>query len=277
MNIINKRTKELIKMALEEDHIENDITTNSLFPEYRKAKAIVIAKSDGILCGLDIFKEVFLTIGKEVNFKTDFKDGDEFKKGDIIIEMEGDVRIILKGERTALDFLGHLSGIATKTHSLVKKTGGRIKVLDTRKTTPGFRELEKYAVKTGGGYNHRMNLEEMAMLKENHLIFFNSIKDAVDRIRKRSKDIKIEVEVKNLKEFKEVLSLEVDRIMLDNFSLEDIREAVKINGGRRELEISGGVNESNIEEYSLTGADYVSSGALTHSFKNSDFSLLIKK
>ncbi len=277
MNIINKRTKELIKMALEEDHIENDITTNSLFPEYRKAKAIVIAKSDGILCGLDIFKEVFLTIGKEINFKTDFKDGDEFKKGDIIIEMEGDVRIILKGERTALDFLGHLSGIATKTHSLVKKTGGRIKVLDTRKTTPGFRELEKYAVKTGGGYNHRMNLEEMAMLKENHLIFFNSIKDAVDRIRKRSKDIKIEVEVKNLKEFKEVLSLEVDRIMLDNFSLEDIREAVKINGGRRELEISGGVNESNIEEYSLTGADYVSSGALTHSFKNSDFSLLIKK
>lgn len=277
MNIINKRTKELIKMALEEDHIENDITTNSLFPEYRKAKAIVIAKSDGILCGLDIFKEVFLTIGKEINFKTDFKDGDEFKKGDIIIEMEGDVRIILKGERTALDFLGHLSGIATKTHSLVKKTGGRIKVLDTRKTTPGFRELEKYAVKTGGGYNHRMNLEEMAMLKENHLIFFNSIKDAVDRIRKRSKDIKIEVEVKNLKEFKEVLSLEVDRIMLDNFSLEDIREAVKINGGRRELEISGGVNESNIEEYSLTGADYVSSGALTHSFKNSDFSLLIKQ
>ncbi len=277
MNIINKRTKELIKMALEEDHIENDITTNSLFPEYRKAKAIVIAKSNGILCGLDIFKEVFLTIGKEIKFKTNFKDGDEFKKGDTIIEIEGDIRIILKGERTALDFLGHLSGIATKTHSLVKKTGGRIKVLDTRKTTPGFRELEKYAVKIGGGYNHRMNLEEMAMLKENHLIFFKSIKDAVDRLRKRSKDIKIEVEVKNLKEFKEVLNLEVDRIMLDNFSLEDIREAVKINGGRRELEISGGVNESNIEEYSLTGADYVSSGALTHSFKNSDFSLLIKK
>ncbi len=277
MNIINKRTKELIRMALEEDHIENDITTNSLFPEYRKAEAIVMAKSDGILCGLDIFKEVFLTIGKDIKFKTKFKDGDEFKKGDTIIEIEGDVRIILKGERTALDFLGHLSGIATKTNSLVKKTEGRIKVLDTRKTTPGFRHLEKYAVKTGGGHNHRMNLEEMAMLKENHLIFFNSIKEAVDRIRKRSKDIKIEVEVKNLKEFKEVLNLKVDRIMLDNFSLEDIREAVKINGGRRELEISGGVNESNIEEYSLTGADYVSSGALTHSFKNSDFSLLIKK
>lgn len=277
MNIINKRTKELIRMALEEDHIENDITTNSLFPEYKKSKAIVIAKSNGILCGLEIFKEVFLTIGKQIMFKTDFKDGDEFKKGDTIIELEGDVRIILKGERTALDFLGHLSGIATKTHSLVKKTGGKIKVLDTRKTTPGFRELEKYAVKTGGGYNHRMNLEEMSMLKENHLIFFNSVKEAVDRIREKSSNVKIEVEVKNLKEFKEVLNLNVDRIMLDNFSLEDIKEAVKINGGKKELEISGGVNENNIEEYSLTGADYVSSGALTHSFKNSDFSLLIKK
>jgi len=157
------------------------------------------------------------------------------------------------------------------------KAGGRIKVLDTRKTTPGFRELEKYAVKTGGGYNHRMNLEEMAMLKENHLIFFDSIEEAVKKIREKSKNVKIEVEVKNLEEFKEVLNLDVDRIMLDNFTLDDIKKAVKINGGKRELEISGGVNESNIEEYSLSGADYVSSGALTHSFTNSDFSLLIKK
>ncbi len=264
-------------MALEEDHIENDVTTNSLFPEPLKANAKVIAKSNGILCGLDVFKEVFLFIDKTIKFETDFKDGDRFKKKDTIIKISGDVRAILKGERTALDFLGHLSGIATKTNNLVKKTKGRIKVLDTRKTTPGFRELEKYAVKTGGGFNHRMNLEEMAMLKENHLIFFESIKDAVDRIRKKFKNVKIEVEVKNLKEFEEVLKLDVDRIMLDNFSLEDIKKAVKINGGKRELEISGGVNESNIEEYSLTGADFVSSGALTHSFKNSDFSLLIEK
>ncbi len=277
MNIINEKTRKLISMALEEDHIENDVTTNSLFPEPVKAKAKVIAKSNGILCGLDVFKEVFLFIDKTIKFESNFKDGDKFKKGDTIIKIYGDVRTILKGERTALDFLGHLSGIATKTSNLVKKAKGRIKVLDTRKTTPGFRELEKHAVKTGGGFNHRMNLEEMAMLKENHLIFFKSIKDAVDRIREKFKSVKIEVEVKNLKEFEEVLKLNVDRIMLDNFSLEDIKKAVKINGGKRELEISGGVNESNIEEYSLTGADFVSSGALTHSFKNSDFSLLIEK
>ncbi len=277
MSIINERTKNLIRMALEEDQIEDDVTTNSLFPEPRKAKAKVIAKSEGILCGIEVFKEVFKTISREVEFFTTFKDGDKFRIMDTIIEISGDIRAILKGERTALNFLGHLSGISTKTHNLVNKARGRIKVLDTRKTTPAFRELEKYAVKIGGGHNHRINLTEMAMLKENHLIFFSSIEDAVNKIRKKLKDVKIEVEVKNLDEFKEVLKLDVDRVMLDNFSIDEIREAVKINGGKRELEISGGVTEENIEKYAETGADFVSSGALTHSFKNSDFSLLIEK
>jgi nicotinate-nucleotide pyrophosphorylase (carboxylating) len=277
MLIIDEDINNIIIKALEEDKVKEDITTNSLFDSPLESKAIVKAKSDGILCGINLFKQVFKIIDSTLIVRENFKDGESFKYGDIIINLKGEIRAILKGERTAMNFLGHLSGIATKTEKLVKKAKGKLKILDTRKTTPCMRKLEKYAVKTGGGVNHRFNLKEMAMLKENHLIHFNSLKEAVLKIRHKNPDIFIEIEVKNIKEFKEAYNLPVQRIMLDNFSISEIEEAVKINNKKMELEVSGGVNEDNIGKIAETGVDFVSSGALTHSFKNSDFSLLVLK
>ncbi len=274
---IDENINNIIIKALEEDKVKEDITTNSLFDSFIPAKAVVKAKSDGILCGTELFKQVFKIVDSTLSVKENLKDGENFRKGDIILELEGDISSILKGERTAMNFLGHLSGIATKTDKLVKKAKGKVRVLDTRKTTPCMRKLEKYAVKTGGGVNHRFNLKEMAMLKENHLIHFNSLKEAVMKIREKDSDVFIEIEVKNLKEFKEALNLPVQRIMLDNFSIPEIKEAVKINNHKIELEVSGGVTEDNIEKIAETGVGFVSSGALTHSFTNSDFSLLVLK
>ncbi len=275
MNIMDDNIKKIIASALEEDKVNEDVTTDSIFDSPINAKAVIKAKSEGILCGMEVLKEVFKTVDPTLKIKENFKDGDFFKRGDIIVELSGDIRAILKGERTSLNFLGHLSGIATKTKKLVDKAKGKLKVLDTRKTTPCMRKLEKYAVKTGGGVNHRFNLKEMAMLKENHLIHFSSLKEPVMKIREKNTDTFIEIEVKNIKEFREALELPVQRIMLDNFGIEDIKKAVKINNQRVELEVSGGVNEDNIEKISETGVDFVSSGALTHSFENSDFSLLV--
>ncbi len=274
---IDKDINDIIIKALEEDKVKEDVTTNSLFDSFVKAEAIVKAKSEGVLCGVDVFKQVFKLIDSSIIIKENFKDGDFFKEGDIIINLFGDIRTILKGERTGMNFLGHLSGIATKTRKLVDRAKGRVRVLDTRKTTPTMRKLEKYAVKTGGGVNHRFNLKEMAMLKENHLIKFDSLKEAVMKVRDKNPEVFIEIEVKNIKEFEQALKLPVQRIMLDNFTISDIKKAVDINNGKIELEVSGGVNEDNIGEISETGVDFVSSGALTHSFENSDFSLLILK
>jgi len=274
--MINKKTITIIKLALKEDKYKDDITTNSLYTKNKKSGASVIAKSEGVLCGIEIFEKVFKIVDRKIVLNKKIVDGDRFNKGTTIVKLFGRINSILKAERTALNFLSHLSGIATKTNKIVKKTKGKVEILDTRKTTPGLRELEKYAVLTGGGTNHRKNLKDMVLIKENHLALYESIENAVKKIRNKHKNIFIEVEVKSLEEFKEALNLPVQRIMLDNFKLDEIKKAAKINNNKIQLEVSGGIDEENIDNLINTGVDYLSLGALTHSFNCSDFSLLIK-
>ncbi len=272
----NKLVK-LIQCAFEEDSVFDDQTSNFLFTEPLFSRAKIIAKSDGVLSGEEIVKMVFLMRDSSIEVKSFLHDGENFFSEDKIFEISGEIKSILSSERIALNFLSKLSGIATYTYEFVKKTKGRLKILDTRKTTPCYRELEKYAVKCGGGENHRMNLREFILIKENHLFPFSSIKEAVDKLRKANKKIFIEVEVKNLDELKEALTLDVQRIMLDNFTIDEIKEAVKINNGKKELEVSGGVSLESVVKISELGVQYVSVGSLTHSAKGADFSLLIEE
>lgn len=272
------RLDDLILQALEEDLGTGDITTGYLDLERTTAIAYMIAKAEGMIAGVDIAIRVFKLLDSELKITVYRKDGDRVKAKDEILRIEGNPSSILKAERTALNFLQRLSGIATKTYHLVqliKHTSARI--LDTRKTTPLLRRLEKYAVRVGGGFNHRAGLYDMILLKENHIRAAGGITSALQRVKVHNTTYKLEIEVTSLKELAEAYTAGADRIMLDNMDIKTIKQAVKKYGGRVELEVSGGINENNIIQYAETGIDFISSGALTHSVKALDISLLFKE
>ncbi len=267
---------ELVKLALEEDKAFSDVTTTHLVPPQLAGRAYAYAKGDGVMAGGWVAEKVFHTVDPQLHFTLLKVDTMEFKKGDRLFEVEGRLSSILRAERTALNFLQRMCGIATLTREFVKKVEGTgVRIMDTRKTTPLLRFLEKYAVKAGGGENHRFDLEEMVIIKENHIKAVGSLREAIRRAKKSGKFI--EVEVTNLKELREALEEGVDRVMLDNFSVEEIKEAVKIAKGKVEIEASGGVNLDNVREIALAGVDMISIGALTHSFKSADISLLVEE
>ncbi len=272
----NSFLRKKILEFLEEDIGYKDITTDSLNID-RNIEAFYIAKEDGIIAGLDFAKEVFDVIGS-CKFEKFKKDGDSVNKSDILAIVYGNGKSILKGERVSLNILQRLSGIATLTNRYVEKikdTG--VKLLDTRKTTPGFRAFEKYAVLVGGGYNHRFSLYDMVMIKDNHIKLVGSIKDAVIQIKKNvSPMVKIEVEVSNFEELNEALLTEADVIMLDNMSVEDVKKSVEIVNRRKLVEVSGNITIDNIREYALAGPDFISTGAIVHSAKWLDISLKFK-
>ncbi|MGN0808017.1 MAG: carboxylating nicotinate-nucleotide diphosphorylase [Candidatus Coproplasma sp.] len=265
----------LIQQALEEDIGNEDVTTCSVMPEYKKGMVKLICKQDGIICGLNVFERVFKLLDENIEVSFFFKDGDEVKKGQKIAIITGDIRVLLSGERVALNYLQRMSGIATYTNSVVKLLDGcKTKLLDTRKTTPNMRVFEKYAVRVGGGCNHRYNLSDGVLLKDNHIGAAGGVRQAVEMARAYAPFVrKIEVEVENLEMCKEALEAGADIIMLDNMSVEDMAAAVKMIDGRAITECSGNVTKENIERIKGTGVDYVSSGALTHSAPILDLSL----
>ncbi|MBN2858574.1 MAG: carboxylating nicotinate-nucleotide diphosphorylase [Candidatus Delongbacteria bacterium] len=273
----------LIKKAVKEDMGKNgDITTDSIISPGKKGRAILKAKSDGIICGLHVFEDTFFYIDKDLKIETFFNDGDRIVKGDVVAVIKGSLNSILKAERTALNFIQRMSGISTCANKFAEAVKGtKAEVLDTRKTLPGFRTLDKYAVKTGGAKNHRIGLFDMFLIKDNHISAAGGITKAVEKAlkyrKKKGLDSKIEVEIKNIEEFKEAVKLDVDWIMLDNMNVEDIKKCVKLNKGKKKLEISGNVNLERVRELAETGADYISVGALTHSVKAMDLSLLVEQ
>lgn len=269
--------EKIIENALIEDMNNGDITTENLIPENNTSYAEFLVKEDGVVAGLHIAEEVFKYIDSNIVFKKLIKDGSKVDKGAIVASIEGNTRSILMGERTALNLLQRMSGIATKTHEFAEKAKYYdVRIVDTRKTTPGLRILEKDAVRMGGGYNHRYNLSDAVMIKDNHIKAAGGIKKAVEIIRERiPHTTKIEVEVESLDGLKEALEVNADIIMLDNMSNELMREAVEINNKKAILEASGNMTIDRIEEVAKTGVDIISVGALTHSVKALDISLNI--
>jgi len=261
--------------ALEEDVGSGDITTISTIPEGTSAFGRYIAKESGILCGIDICERVYQLLDGKFTFTKHFNDGDIINKGDIIAEVSGDARLLLSGERVGLNLMQHLSGIATATNKAVKQIEGTNAVIaDTRKTTPGLRTLEKYAVRVGGGSNHRFNLADGVLIKDNHIAAAGSITAAVSNARKYiPHTLKIEVEVEDLDMLKEALEAGADIVMLDNMSCETMREAVKLTARRAVTEASGNMGEKDLFEVASTGVDIISIGAITHSVKALDISL----
>ena len=266
---------ELILSALREDITSEDITTNSVMREYQLGEGELICKQDGVIAGLDVFKRTFELLDSKTEVTFTKKDGDTVKNGDKIGVVRGDIRVLLSGERTALNYLQRMSGIATYTRSIADLLkGSKTKLLDTRKTTPNMRVFEKYAVKVGGGYNHRYNLSDGILLKDNHIGAAGGVKEAVQMAKEYAPFVrKIEIEVENLDMLKEALDAGADIIMLDNMSVEDMKEAVKLVSGKAETECSGNVTKENVERLVDIGVDYISSGALTHSSPILDLSL----
>jgi nicotinate-nucleotide pyrophosphorylase (carboxylating) len=267
--------KDFIKRAFAEDVGTGDITTISTVPVGTKISGKFIAKETGIICGLNIAKVVFDYSDKNIDLKFNFSDGETVKKGDIIGTISGDAISVLTGERLSLNLMQRLSGIATNTFEAVKKIKGyKAKIVDTRKTTPGLRVFEKYAVKTGGGANHRFNLADGILIKDNHIKAAGSISDAVNAARKNAPHtLKIEVEVESLEQLDEALSVGADIVMLDNMDNKTMTKAVKINAGRAILEASGNMGDKDLADVAATGVDVISIGALTHSVKALDISL----
>lgn len=265
----------LIRMALEEDITSEDLSTNCVMPEYQKGEVQLIGKQDGVIAGLGVFKRVFELLDDTVSFDMRVEDGDEVTVGQLMAVITGDIRALLSGERTALNYLQRMSGIATYTRSIAKMLeGSGTTLLDTRKTTPNMRIFEKYAVKVGGGSNHRFNLSDGVMLKDNHIGAAGSITKAVKMAKEYASFVhKIEVEVENLDMVKEAVEAGADIIMLDNMSPEQMKEAIQIIDGRALTECSGNVTKENIQNMIDVGVDYVSSGALTHSAPIMDISL----
>ena len=285
MNIPN--LDELISMALLEDVGDGDHSTLACIPPTATAKAKMMAKEDGILCGMKVGERVFEFVNNDfyhsqlaMKVRPLKHDGEPVKKGDILMLVEGASGVILTAERTALNFMQRMSGIATQTHKMVQMLDGlHTQLLDTRKTTPNMRLLEKYAVKCGGGTNHRIGLYDMIMLKDNHIDFAGGIEAAIDRthnyLKEKGKDLKIEIEVRNLEELERVMQHGgVDRIMLDNFDPATLSKAVERIGGKYETEASGGITEATLRSYAETGVDFISVGALTHHIKSMDISLI---
>ena len=266
---------ELILMALREDVSGEDVTTNSIMREAVIGEAQLICKQDGVICGLDTFTRTFLLLDEDMSFEMNAEDGDEVKSGQIIASVRGDIRAILIGERTALNYLQRMSGIATYTRQTVKLLEGTgITLVDTRKTTPNMRIFEKYAVKVGGGKNHRYNLSDGVLLKDNHIGAAGSVKKAVEMARDYAPFVrKIEVETENIDMVIEAIEAGADIIMLDNMSVDEMRKAIDFIAGRAQIEVSGNVTADNIERLKGLRIDFISSGALTHSAPIMDVSL----
>ena len=265
---------DIIKYALEEDIGAGDVTTNSIIPENQRSRAIIKAKEQGVICGLDIAKRVFQIYDSQVRYEKLVKDGDLVQEWTEIAIVEGSTRSLLTCERTALNFLQHMSGIATRTNAYVKEMGEtKTQLLDTRKTVPGMRVLEKYAVKCGGGTNHRMGLYDMIMIKDNHIAAAGSIVEAIRKARALNTGLKIEVECKTLDEVVDALTERPDIIMLDNMKPAQIKKCIYAIGGKSKVELSGGITKKTLREYSVLGADYVSVGELTRDVDTLDISM----
>lgn len=264
-----------IKMALEEDINSEDVSTNAVMPEYKKGKVQLICKEDGIIAGLMVFERVFTLLDSDTQVTCHVKDGDEVKKGEVLAVVTGDIRVLLSGERTALNYLQRMSGIATYTRSVARLLEGtKTTLLDTRKTTPGMRVFEKYAVRVGGGANHRYNLSDGVLLKDNHIDAAGGVTQAVQAARAYAPFVrKIEVETENLDMVREAVEAGADIIMLDNMTPKQMAEAIQLINGRAETECSGNVTKENINTITQIGVDYISSGALTHSAPILDISL----
>ena len=265
----------LILSALKEDITSEDVSTNSVMPHPQAGEVDLICKEDGIICGLQVFERTFTLLDENTKVEFFVKDGDEVKKGDLMAKVYGDIRTLLCGERTALNYLQRMSGIATYTHSVAALLKGtKTKLLDTRKTTPNNRIFEKYSVRIGGGNNHRYNLSDGVMLKDNHIGAAGGVKKAIEMAKEYAPFVrKIEVEVENLDMVREAVEAGADIIMLDNMKHEDMEEAMKIIDGKAEVEVSGNVTKENIARLTDLGVDYISSGALTHSAPILDISL----
>lgn len=279
MELMQFKIDDIIKNALAEDINYIDVTTDYLISDDSVSTARYVSKDEGVLCGIDIALRVFRLLDENVKTQILIHDGEKVKKGDIIATITGSTKALLKGERTALNLVQHMSGIATATNKCVELVKGtKASVADTRKTLPGLRELQKYAVTVGGGKNHRYNLSDCAMLKDTHLDAYGSMTGAVNALReKMGHTVKIEVEVSDLDQLREALDLGVEIIMLDNMSCEEMAKAVEITAGRAKLEASGNVTEKTIADIAKTGVDIISIGALTHSVKAFDISMKIDK
>lgn len=271
----NPQIEQILSLALNEDIGTGDITTLSTIPEDKTAHGRFVAKEDMILCGVPLAAHVFERVDKDIRFEAFFKDGEAVKKGDVIAEVTGNAQNVLTGERTALNFMQRLTGIATRTHAAVAEVEGtKAKITDTRKTTPGLRVLEKYAVRVGGGTNHRFNLADGVLIKDNHIAVSGGITNAVKNARAViPHTLKIEVEVETKAQLLEALQAGADIIMLDNMSNEKMRECVELVGGRALVEASGNMGEKSLVEVAQTGVDIISIGALTHTVRAADISL----
>lgn len=276
--ILNKiYVDNIIKTALLEDINYCDVTTDHLIPAEQDGTARFVSKADGIICGTEIAVRVFQILDENVSFEILKKDGEEVKKGDVILTLKGKTAVLLKGERTALNLIQHMSGISTAANKYVKIVEGtNASIADTRKTLPGLRPLQKYAVMTGGAKNHRYNLSDAAMLKDNHIDAAGGITNAITKLRSKIGHMtKIEVETRNLDELQEALNAKADIIMLDNMSPELMKKAVEITNGRAVLEASGGITDETLRAVAESGVDIISVGALTHSVKAFDISMYI--
>ena len=275
--ILAENIKPIITLALAEDIGSGDITTDSIIPKGSKGKAVIRAKEDGVICGLPVAEAVFRKLDKNIIWKPKKKDGDRVSKGDVVAEAEGSLRALLTGERTALNFLQRMSGIATLSSRFAGSVRGLdVKILDTRKTAPGNRLADKYAVKTGGCSNHRFGLYDMVLIKDNHIKAAGSIAEAVRLARSKAPEgMKIETEAESLSEVSEALKAGADIIMLDNMDTDTMKEAVRLIGGKAKTEASGNVTLQNVKAIAETGVDFISVGALTHSVKALDISMKI--
>ena len=277
MNDITMRLNadELIKMAIREDISSEDVSTNAVMPEAKAGEVELIAKQDGIICGMDVYERVFKLLDENTVVEKYVKDGDAVTKGMLMAKVKGDIRVLLSGERVALNYLQRMSGIATYTHDVAELLkGSKTVLLDTRKTTPNMRIFEKYAVKCGGGQNHRYNLSDGVLLKDNHIGAAGSITKAIEMAKAYAPFVrKIEIETETLEQVKEAADAGADIIMLDNMDVATMQEAVKIINGRAKTECSGNVTKENIKNIIDSGVDYVSSGALTHSAPILDISM----
>ncbi len=268
----------LIQRAFQEDLGSGDVTTNAIVEEDNRSEAVWISREEGILTGLDLARAVFQKLDSAISWQANFVDGDAIQEGAKIVAFRGRTRALLSGERIALNFVQRLSGIATLTNQFVRAVEDfPARILDTRKTVPGFRLLDKYAVKAGGAVNHRMGLYDLAMIKDNHIIAAGGIENAVAAVRRSKPDIRIEVETTTRKEVQEALDAGADIIMLDNMSNELMKQAVRLIDGRAETEASGNVNLASVKQIAETGVDFISIGALTHSVKAFDISQKIKE
>jgi nicotinate-nucleotide pyrophosphorylase (carboxylating) len=275
--ILSSDVQEIIERALREDIGAGDATTNSIVPETANLKAKLIAKAAGVIAGLTVAELTFRMLDDEVKFNSLSVDGDQVQAGQVLAEIEGRARSLLAAERTALNLLGRMSGIATMTREFVDEVRDtKAKILDTRKTAPTLRLLDKWAVRIGGGENHRIGLYDMILIKDNHIDFAGSITEAVARARQTSK-LEIEVETRTLADVSECLQLGVAWIMLDNMSSDEMREAVRLVNGRAKVEASGNVTVQNVRSIAETGVDYISTGSLTHSVRALDVSLLVNE